>query len=146
MNYMFGATTAEPSMVEAKIQSYVAKFLASKEKLLNMQGSHKPAVSSSAKNLMSSQLHLEEQLPGALAKAKSISAGKYEFKDIFTVGQFAVNLNKHIESVNKLERQYKGQPEPEINKIGGMPVRNLYVWGGFVVLGVLLWRLTRCKY
>lgn len=120
--------------IEAKIQTRVAKFLASKEPLVRLSKHPSPSISTEAKGLLVTQYSLEVELKNALAKVELIKSGAYTYSDVISVSSFAYDLDKHIKDVQDLVARTGGpvavtQPEPFSSWIimSGVALGTLYL-------------------
>ena len=91
--------------VEAKIQSRVATFLLSKEKLLKLAKSSSITVSDRAKSLLASQDSLQGQLANALASIERLKAGAWTFSEVANLTAYAYSMDKQIRNVEDLEKE-----------------------------------------
>ncbi len=132
-----------PSALEASVQSYVAKFLAGKEKLLAIESNPDPNIVSKAKTLMNTQYKLEGQLPGILTTVNNIKAGNYSYLDIFNVGDFANKLRNQVSETDKLQQQATSGPQfipvGPTDTIFGLPKQNVYMFAGLAAIAAGAW-------
>lgn len=97
--------------VEAKIQSRVATFLLSKEKLVKLVGSSSIPISDKARALLAVQDSLQNQLPSMLATVERLKVGAWTFSEVANLTAFAYSMDKQIRDVEDLGKEaVKGAP------------------------------------
>ncbi|HDK42444.1 MAG TPA: hypothetical protein ENG87_03635 [Candidatus Pacearchaeota archaeon] len=90
------------NILEAKIQTRIAKFLLAKETLLNLSKNQSLSIRSKAKELYSIQTILENKLNNVLNKIDVLKKGSWTFSDIAEISSFYLSMDRHISNVNKL--------------------------------------------
>lgn len=91
--------------IESKIQSRVATFLLSREKLIKLSKSSSITVSDKAKILLVVQSNLESQLTNALGMIERLKTGAWTFSEIAGLTTFGYSLDRQIRDVEELERE-----------------------------------------
>lgn len=136
---MVGLGLLEPiGIIEGKIQARVAKFLSMKDALMRLARSTSLTVQSEAKELLDRQYALEKDLQTTLNTINVIKSGAYSITDIVTAGNFAYEMENHINAVHKLQDKTKGTVTPSIlsTGIGSTPI----ILGALAIGAILVLR------
>ena len=92
-------TTSE--LLEAKIQSRIADFLALKKPLLDLTQNLIPSINSKAKSLYQNQAILEKELQDNLKKIETMKTSGLDFGTVAQIGTFYAMMEKHIGDSHK---------------------------------------------
>lgn len=124
----------------AKLQEQVAKFLASRSKLLRLQKHASAQIQSDARGLYAVQVQLESDLQNRIMPMiDRMKSGSWALSDVLTIGNFTQMVIKQISDVDNLERKAGGLPSDtgiSALTIAGIGVPALLV-GGAVLYFVL---------
>jgi len=94
-------------VLEAKMQSSVAKFLSEKEVLVTATYDQNPSVSNQAKKLLVTQKKLENKLPDVL---RDIKNKKTDIGTLINNSIFYYDMRRHINNVEQFRKGVKFTP------------------------------------
>jgi len=95
----FSNPTAE---IEAKLQSYVAKFLAGRERLVKASRSSDIDVQNRARTLLVKQTSLETRLPVMLKVVEDVKKGVWTVGGLAGVGAFVNEMISQVKETDKI--------------------------------------------
>lgn len=123
----------EIERIKALIQSRLGKFLALRETLLNIRNfSLDLNIRTKAEALLSIQSDLEKELSNGLKIMENIDRGVYSMSDLITLGTLSYGIEKQINDVSDLEKEYVSGPKEE-TKMTGFELLVLSLIGGVLV-------------
>lgn len=138
----FSNPTAE---IEAKIQSYVAKFLAGREVLVKASRSKDIDVQNKAKTLLTTQSSLEARLPSMLKVIDDAKKGVWTIGGLTGLGTFANEMISQVKDTDKLAKSAPGvTTASSFGTIAASPIA-LAIFGITAQIGIKLWEKSWAK-